>query len=303
MLHVTNGDAAAEVIRASEIGGEVLPWRDVLHDGPVPAGLSLPELGVVRAECIASGGWGPAEELRREFAQRDATLGDYASHHEVVLWFEHDLYDQLQLIQLLGFFADAELGGTRLSLVCGAEYLGLSTPGRLAARFAERQPVTEAQLALGRAAWAAFRAPDPREVERIIAGDTAALPFLGAALVRLLEQYPSTRNGLSRTEQQALEAIDGGARTVREAFAAHQRREEPIWLGDSSFAKYLEALADGDRPLLSLNGSVELTEDGRAVLAGREDRVRLSGIDRWLGGVHLAGRDVWRWDAEAGRLV
>ena len=303
MLHVTNGDHAAEKIRASGIGGEVLPWRDVLHDGPVPAGLSLEELGNVRADFIASGGL-DAVELRREFAARDLALQGFAAHDEVVLWFEHDLYDQLQLIQILDFFAGVELGTTRLSMVCGAEYLGPSSPERLAARFAERETVTEAQLALGRAAWAAFRSPDPREIERIVAGDTAALPFLRAALVRHLEQYPSARNGLSRSEQQALEAIDDGARTVREAFAAHQQREEPIWLGDWSFGDYLESLAGGARPLVTLNGSVELTEDGRAVLAGREDRVRLNGIDRWLGGVHLGGDGkVWRWDAEAGGLV
>ncbi|HKP73996.1 MAG TPA: hypothetical protein VJT67_00575 [Longimicrobiaceae bacterium] len=302
MLQVTNGDAAAEKIRSSSIGGEVLPWRDVLHEGPVPAGLSLEELGNVRADFLASNGLDPVE-LRREFAARDLALQGFAAHGEVVLWFEHDLYDQLQLIQLLDFFAGVELGATRLSMVCGAEYLGPSAPERLAARFAERETVTQAQLALGRAAWAAFRSPDPREIERIAAGGTAALPFLRAALARHLEQYPSARNGLSRSEQQALEAIDAGARSVRDAFFAHQQREEPVWLGDWTFSDYLAGLAGGARPLVTLNGAVELTDDGRAVLAGREDRVRLNGIDRWLGGVHLTGGQLWRWDAEAGRLV
>ena len=315
MLHVTNGDHAADGIRASGIGGEVLPWRDVLHEGPVPAGLSLLELSDVRADFIASDGLDPVE-LRRDFAARDLALQGFAAHDEVVLWFEHDLYDQLQLIQLLDFFAGEEPGGTRLSLVCGAEYVGPSSSERLAARFAGREPVTEAQLALGRAAWAAFRSPDPREIERIAAGDTSALPFLRAALARHLEQYPSARNGLSRSEQQALEAIGAGARTVRDAFFAHQQREEPIWLGDWSFADYMEGLADGAHPLVALgNGTdvmaraVSLTETGERVLAGREDRVRLNGIDRWLGGVHLGGVHlgggdrVWRWDAEVGRLV
>jgi hypothetical protein len=32
--------------------------------------------------------------------------------------------------------------------------------------------------------------------------------------------------------------------------------------------------------------------------------VRLNGIDRWLGGVHLQGGEAaWRWDADAGRLA
>jgi hypothetical protein len=40
------------------------------------------------------------------------------------------------------------------------------------------------------------------------------------------------------------------------------------------------------------------------VLAGEADFVTVHGIDRWIGGVHLHGRDVpWRWDEGTQRLV
>jgi len=73
-------------------------------------------------------------------------------------------------------------------------------------------------------------------------------------------------------------------------------------------------LAAGPHPLVDVDapplregfpheGTVRLTDTGRAVLDGRADWIRLNGIDRWLGGVHLHGADAqWRWDAEAGRL-
>ena len=42
---------------------------------------------------------------------------------------------------------------------------------------------------------------------------------------------------------------------------------------------------------------LELTDPGARVLAGRAHHVQLNGIDRWIGGVHLVGRDVrWRFD-------
>ena len=44
-LHVTNGDLVAGRIAESGLSGDVLPWRDALHEGPVPAGLSLDEIG------------------------------------------------------------------------------------------------------------------------------------------------------------------------------------------------------------------------------------------------------------------
>jgi hypothetical protein len=52
---------------------------------------------------------------------------------------------------------------------------------------------------------------------------------------------------------------------------------------------------------------VSITDAGREVLAGRADAVRLNGLDRWLGGVHLSapqGGDVeWRYDPSTRRLV
>ena len=107
MLHVTNGDSAAGKLRAAGIPGAILPWRDVLHDGPVPAGLTLKQLSERRAAYLGERGVAPADELLAGFRSRDARLEDCRTEDEVVLWFEHDLYDQLQLIQLLDWFADA----------------------------------------------------------------------------------------------------------------------------------------------------------------------------------------------------
>jgi len=313
MLHITNGDSAGDLLAGCGVGGDVLCWRDVLHEGPVPAGLPFGELGAVRGQYISGRGWGPAVAVAQEFDERHAVMDESRGHDEVVLWFEHDLYDQLQLIQVLDWFA-AQGVGPRLSLVCGAEYLGRSTPERLMERFGERSPVSTDQLALAAAAWNAFRSPDPRAIAALLADDTLELPYLADALTRHLEQFPSTFNGLSRSEHQALQVIArGGTPTVGDAYvASHHEMEDPIWLGDSTFLAYLEDLAEGDRPLVALghgerdamSRSVGLTNDGRDVLEGRKDRVRLNGIDRWLGGVHLRGREAaWRWDPEARAVV
>jgi hypothetical protein len=90
---VTNGDSVAALL-----DGEVLPWRDVLHEGPVPPGLRLAGLRAVRARFVADCGWASFDDVLRDFESRDRALEDA---EEVVLWFERDLYDQLQLIQVL----------------------------------------------------------------------------------------------------------------------------------------------------------------------------------------------------------
>jgi hypothetical protein len=308
MLHVTNGDAAVTAIRATGAEGEILPWRDVLHEGPVPAPATLDSLRAVRARFLAAQGWGTAVELAREIEERDRRLARGIAEGEVVLWFEHDLYDQLQLAQVLDWFASARRGGaaeTRLTLAQSDDYLGPMAAERLRALFESRREVTDAQLEAAQRAWGAFASSDPRALEAVL--DTLdALPFMRASLVRHLEEFPAVENGLSRTERQTLETLVVGSYTFQDLFhAAHHDREEPIFLGDAVFLSLLRALAAGEEPLLRMdNEKVWLTDVGRAVLAGNRDRVETLGIDRWLGGVHLKGRRVpFRWSAAARELV
>ena len=325
-LHVLNGDSTRELLERSSVPGTFAVWADVLHDGPVPPIEDDPD-GVrwreVRARFIAGRGWGSYEEVLASLGRWDTMLARHAEYDEIVIWCEHDLFDQLLLIRHLSWFADRHLGGTTLSLICIGEWpgrphfkgLGELAPDDLASLLGTRQRVTQRQHALGRRAWRAYTAPDPRAIERFLDEEEidAALPFLGGALRRHLEEFPAVHDGLARTDRQLLQLIAGGTTRLGELFPAIHRLERQFFIGDSSFLVRLRRLADGPRPLVRVEegaeewwrtGSATLTEDGRDVLAGRADGVRLAGgIDEWRGGVHLAGVDAgWRWHVDAGKL-
>ena len=51
-LIITNGDGAAGTIKAAGLGDEILPWRDVLHMGPVPNVGGLNALSELRAHYL-----------------------------------------------------------------------------------------------------------------------------------------------------------------------------------------------------------------------------------------------------------
>src|SRR5881392_2812238 len=91
----------------SEAGveGKIIAWRDVLHEGPVDSSLSLEELSKQRAQFIAEHNWDEFSHVSGDFRERDRVIQHLDFFDEVVLWFEDDLYDQLQLIQLLDFFS------------------------------------------------------------------------------------------------------------------------------------------------------------------------------------------------------
>ncbi|MBS1811886.1 MAG: DUF1835 domain-containing protein [Acidobacteria bacterium] len=322
MLHITNGDSAADLIKDAVFSGQILSWRDVLHEGPVPAGLSLTQLSDVRASYIAAQGWGALATVKASFAERDETLTRFREHEEIVLWFEHDLYDQLQLIQLLDWFYGRDRGASRLSLICIGEYpgihpfhgLGQLNPDQLASLFPVRRSVSPKEMKTGHLAWHAFTSPDPTEIEKILATNISALPFLRNALLRHLQQFPSTTNGLSRTEQQILAAVAAGHHGPGEIFQYDQSQEEQVFMGDWTLWCYVKGLCEGDLPLLAVeNGEsfylpfdgpspefgaqkLVLTEAGQSVLADESDHLELNGLDRWLGGVRLQYPEaIWRW--------
>jgi hypothetical protein len=249
MLHITNGESVVRGFRAGGISGVHLSWDDPLHDGPVPGAVSLEELSNVRARAVAGFGWGSYDEIRARFSRRDRTLAAFGSYDETVLWFEHDLYDQLQLVQLLDWFAGADRAGTRLSIVQVREFLGEMDGAQLAALLPGRVPVTGRQLQIGRDAWQAFCAPEPTALGRFAEQFDPEMPFLGPALRRLLEEYPSTTNGLSRSEQQLLVSAALGARTRHALYRQSQSFETCAW-GDASVFLRLDGLAAGAHPVI-----------------------------------------------------
>ena len=178
--------------------------------------------------------------MRADFANRDHALQDFRKHQDVVLWFEHDLYDQLQLLQLLDWFEQQDLEGINLDLVQIDSYPGvrpfyglgqLSGP-QLARLFPMRKRVTHAQRSIATEAWRAFRAADPTDLAAISQQKFNEMPFLAAALARFLEEYPGTTDGLSRTERQVLQAAAAGKRKKQEIYFESRKQEDVPW-GDS----------------------------------------------------------------------
>jgi hypothetical protein len=342
-LHITNGDSAGDKLRRI-VDGEVTVTCDVLHEGPVPA-VDGDAWYQTRGQFLAGAHGFSAEQLQDDLARWDAKVADAVSRgDEVVLWFEHDLFDQLLLIRtldlLVGMPAPSSRSGKAdtmsVGLICidrfpGVErFIGLGqlSEHQLATLIGTERSVTAEQYSLAVEAWAAFRSPDPHELLAIAVGlpasrsegqaDTtndAPLPFLRDALLRLLAEYPSAANGLTGTEQLALEALGAGPMTGWALFVATQAREPRPFMGDTTFFGIIGALASARVPLVAIaaaadeidlrRSAVTLTDAGRDVVAGRRDRVALNGIDLWRGGVHLVGADrsPFRWDAIGERLV
>lgn len=303
-LHITNGDAVLHLWKKAGLLGTHLAWRDMLHEGPVPAGLSLEQLSRVRADYLASRGLGNAIKLHHDFEKRDATIRRAGEFEEIVLWFEHDLYDQLHVLQILAALNEQGLGAGSVQIVQCENYLGMLSADEIMALYPKRRFLTSVMAEAAAQAWRRFTSDSPEQLHAAAQERYVGFPFMGAALHRLCEEYPATGSGLSRTQKHVLETCALGARQKDDIFRRSQAREEASFLGDSACYAHIDDLCADPAPLLSaLDTGYELTVLGRRVLAGDADWLEHQPLDRWIGGTHLTAENPWRWDEATERIL
>lgn len=323
MLHIVNGSAAEQQLRAAGVGGDCLPWDDVLHEGPVPPDLDLKALSEVRARFIHDCGWSSLEAARRRFEERDRRLREGAAEDEVVIWSTFELYDQLHLLQLLDWFEQHRGAVARPSLVFIWDYFSSLAAADIRQELESRVRASDPQCAVASELWRAFRSPDPRELAGWLDRHTSELPFMHKALLRLLEEYPAVRNGLSRTQAQILQILDLGPESPGRLFRASQQLESEAFMGDWSFWRQVALLCNGFKPAVRVLGQhrfrypthfgpnddafarqvLELTEFGHDVIHEGLDFFAANPATVEIGGVTLDAGNDWRWDAAESRLL
>jgi Sigma-70, region 4 len=320
MLHITDGESVAGTLREAAIPGKVSVYGDLMYERPAPSGLTAEAWRDARARFMAKAGYATLEEARKYLKNCDDALSVFSQHEEVVVWLDYRLTDQLILMKVLDWFSRQHRGGVKMSLICAGSYSGIDnfvglgelTADQLTSLTDTRVRVADVQFHLAQTAWAAFTSPEPTAIEDFLKTDTSALPFIAMAFRRHLEQFPSVDGGLSRTEHQALSILrEQGSLTGERLFDAVQSMEEQIFMGNWSFYRIMAEMSASRHPLIQISarsfagiGEVTITEAGRNVIDGRADNIKLNGINRWVGGVHLEGDDAaWRWDRNLTSLV
>jgi hypothetical protein len=323
MLHVLNGDSTAQTLKQSGLAGQHLVWKEALVWGPTPPTVDLSEWCRLRAQFLADANVMDAQQCFEDLMQQEEALKTLAKHDEVILWFEFDLFCQLNLIYVLSKLCGQNFVATKLSLICIGTFpdirdfrgLGQLTAEQLVSLFPGRQPVTVEQMELAWRAWNACSSSNPQEIEMLLAQDTTPLPFLRSALHLHLRRFPSVRNGLGHMERMALEFIARGVSRFPELFREWSSAEPGYGLGDAQLWDVLIRLVACGQPLLRLDGNkglgfsenyphlrelaFTLTETGRSILEAKRDLWEMEPQELWLGGVRLIPpKPRWRWDEE-----
>ena len=322
-LHIRCGSDIKPTLKAAGFTGDFLEYSDALCQGPVLAGARWLDR---RADFLADsyGDWvgRSREQIANDLISAEEKLRTAAArYHRIVLWFEHDSYDQLILARCLAQFAATP--AARLELVSIGQYpgavrfigLGQMPPEALSLLWKQRKPVTPRQLQAGLAVWASLRADDPRPLATMGRAGMGDFPQLAGAVRRHCQELPWTGDGLSLTERLILQLLAERPRTIGDAYRALMMEREPLpWLADLMFRFIVKNMKAVSQPVLASGFDskdrdwpkelLTITPAGRAVLAGEIDWLSLRPPARWLGGVCIPeAASCWRWDEPTASVV
>ncbi|WP_255312403.1 DUF1835 domain-containing protein [Kiloniella majae] len=305
-LHIRCGSDIKHSLKVAGFIGEFHEFNDPFCQGPIPKGNKLDFLKT-RTEFISTAYGIPLKEITANQKIAYEKLDKLWDYEQVILWFEHDSYDQLILTFLLDHFSSL-VSRPKLEIICidsvpgVPDFVGL---GQLAPEMLiwlwenQRAPITDEQLTLGESIWNALKQETPQDLERIIETGTPELPLMANALKRHLKELPSDKNGLGLTQELTLRILaDKGPLKGKELFATLMREYEPLpYLGDLMYWYELSQLKKSKKALINDEAAntplpwperlISITQAGQELLSGKLNYKDFIPDARWVGGIKI----------------
>lgn len=303
-LHILNGDSSWHLFQETGIPGETLVWREILCEGPVQYEIATPEFWSKRDDFVKlEFGAGPADykQLIDDFEK----LKDFKSYTEIILWFEYDLFCQVNMMALLSWCYKQNVHDhCTVSMICvghepGYERLvglGRIPPHRYTELFEERKTLTEASLAYADRVWKAYTSEDPNELEFTLMPHPV-FSYLSGAMKCHLKRFPYTSCALNEIEQEILSTIQNEEVHNVDDVVRHMLQWQHYYgFGDLQYFRHIRLIRD----LINFEDPMTLSSIGKEAISGNWSRNSVSGLNYQLGGSEASS---FNWNEDSEELI
>jgi hypothetical protein len=303
MIHIVNGDIVGNKIQ--QLDGQIIVWREMYDFGPLRLTWSKEEQIKKRATFFEEKLGIPSALFITNCQTQNRLLTNIPTSEEIILWFEHDRFDQTMLMYLLTELSSK--GVENLSMISINQYPGIDPfygLGQLSSKqlielVDIKKEITNEQIHEAVTGWTAYNSNNPNDIEKWILEENHSLPYLLQTFKDHRSYFPSNKTGLNDVEYLSLTFIRDDVCLFSELFNCISKKRINDGLSDLHFAAILKELMIGEQPLLTCDiplpnylmpvpkSKLEITSYGLDVLNGKQNRFNLVGIDWWIGGVHL----------------
>jgi len=266
ILHILNGDSTKSIFNKSTLKGDILVWREMLCEGQIDLNVGNDvfwtkryaffekELGISKLEYYDT----TIKEI--------LPIEDLEGYDEVVLWFEYDLFCQINLIALCTYLLDSYRKDILYYLVCTGKEKGKSNlhalsdyaPESYTNLYDNRLKLTRNDLLFAQKSWNLFVENNPKSLEAFDFNKNKKFRYLQKAVAQHLKRFPA-ENGRNQIGNKILQLINTEKFTEKQIInemLLWQKEETVYGFADIQYSHIFKKLKDfytEEKGILKLN--------------------------------------------------
>ena len=268
-LHILNGDSTVNTFTKTEISGDIIVWREMLCEGAITDEIGSDVFWKSRYDFFENelevGKLDYFDKTIKELVK----LEELSNYKEVVLWFEYDLFCQVNLIAACSYLVKSFRKDINYFLICTGKEKGKDqlqtlsdySPDEYKTLYKNKVKLTKYNLLIAEECWNLYVENNLEKLKRYDFSKSSKFEYLQMAIDQHIQRFPN-KNGLNQIEIKILELINSGLtdknKIVRQLLI-WQQKETVYGFGDMQYFRTLKKLKifytdDNDVILLNKKG-------------------------------------------------
>lgn len=271
ILHITNGDTTTNYLKKLNFSGEFITWREMLCEGKTTPDVGSESFWKNRYDFFKTS----YKVSKQKFI--DYTVKEYRSlcnkkdQNEIVLWFEYDLFCQINMIAVISWLKRYRKGHN-ISLVCSGKVgnyknmFGLCelNEKQIHNHYNNRIELNQDDIEYADYIWQLYCSDSPLRLETIYKiNPNSPFQYLASAIEAHLQRFPSIENGLNKIENKILDTAIHKKPASKQELIKHLLKEQNVYgFGDIQYENKITEL----RKLFHSFNPIKLSKKGKNVL-------------------------------------
>lgn len=252
-LHILNGDTTLVKFKEANIDGEVAIWREVLSDGPTHMELGNDQFWETRSSFMRDFFEASREDYQRLTISEFHKIQNFNDYDQTVLWFEYDLFCQINLMALCSYINQNKKNTSDISIInCGKfkdsnKLLGLGEIDSSVYQtlLLQKTKLESEDLAFASKIWQVYNSNNHLQgFKGLIQKDHPKFKYIKPALTAHLERFPNDKSGINAIDKKILSIISEGQMNKNKIVRKLLLWQEWFGFGDLQYEIYLEQLSD-----------------------------------------------------------
>ncbi|WP_339881556.1 DUF1835 domain-containing protein [Polaribacter vadi] len=271
ILHITNGDFTTNYLKELNFSGDFITWREMLSEGKTTTDVGSEDFWKNRFEFFKTSYKVSKQKFIEYTLKEYRNLCNKKNNKEIVLWFEHDLFCQINMLAVLSWL-NRYRKGYDISLICSGK-IGNSTKmysiselnkNQINNHFKNRVALSQDDIEYADYIWQLYCSDSPLRLETVYKfNPMSPFHYLATAIEAHIQRFPSIKNGLNKIENTVLETAQNQNFTSKKELISTLIQEQKVYgLGDLQYEHSIDTL----NPLFNSFNPVKLSKKGKQVL-------------------------------------